>query len=265
MSAPRRLTVLGSCVSRDSVEFAREDAIDLLLYIARQSLVSIGSDASPRLPADLGLTSPFQVRQVQGDWAGTALAELEQVAADIDLLLWDIVDERNGVYRVADSVHITNTIDVMTSEPLQNAVADAELVTFGTDDHFELWSDAADRVVLELRRLGLLARTRLLMVPWAERMTDGSPSPWSFGVRAADGNRLFERYYLHLSQRGVSMLTVPRDLVVADPGHKWGSAPFHYVPEVYRAVLSALQIPARDAQGTDSEMPEQPAERPSER
>ncbi|WP_413316668.1 DUF6270 domain-containing protein [Agrococcus sp. 1P02AA] len=235
-----RVLVYGSCVARDTIEFAPRDSVDLRGYIARQSLLSAGSDASSHLPVDLGIASKFQERMIRADFAGTLHDRLDQHADDIDVLLWDLADERHGVHRFADGTFVTRSIDTIRAERVAQLLDEAEHLPFGSDEHFELWSERARQMHAMLSERGLLERTAVLQVPWAIRTTEGKPTPWSMGVRAADANERYLRYYDALRQQGFPMVELSVNDVLADPSHRWGLAPFHYMPAVYGEVLRQL-------------------------
>lgn len=233
--------VYGSCVARDTVEFADANSVDLRGYVARQSLLSAGSDALHRLPARLSTTSKFQERMIRADFVGGFLDRLEHLAPEIEVLLWDLADERHGVYRFDDGTVVTRSIDNIRMPELEDRFADAEHIEFGTDEHFALWGDRAAAFKNRLQQLVLFERTVVLQVPWAVLTTEGKPSPWSMGVRAKDANKRYARYYELLRRHGFRMVRVDEEDVLADPAHKWGLAPFHYSPAVYREVLRQLR------------------------
>ncbi len=239
-SAPRVL-VFGSCVARDTIEFAASDSVDLRGYVARQSLISAGDDASAHLPDSLGVSSKFQERMIRNDFAGNLFSRLESLAGEIDVLLWDLADERHGVHRFPDGTIVTRSIDTIRAEPVSALLEETEHIPFGSDEHFALWTQHVDAFDARLRELGLFDRTVVLEVPWALRTTEGKTTPWSMGVRAGDANKSYQRYYDYLRQTGHRMVELPAELVLADPDHRWGLAPFHYTPEVYREVLWQLR------------------------
>lgn len=115
-----RVMIYGSCVARDTVE-AAAGSVELVRYVARQSLISVGSDASAHLPTELGLDSPFQARMVTADFLGSLGADLTEVGKDVDRLLWDLADERHGVYRFRDGTIATRSVETMRSEALLEA------------------------------------------------------------------------------------------------------------------------------------------------
>lgn len=235
-----RVLVYGSCVARDTLEFADPKSFELGRYVARQSLISVGSDATRHLPAELPVNSKFQDRMIRNDFAGTLLERLADRAAGAEVLLWDLADERHGVHRFPDGTIATRSIDTIRMPEVAERFDAAEHIPFGSAEHFRLWRQAVDEFDRFLREHRLFDRTVVLQVPWAVRTTDGKPSPWSMGVRASDANRRYLPYYDVLRRRGHRMVELDERAVLADPEHRWGLAPFHYTPEVYREVLRQL-------------------------
>nr|WP_306270814.1 DUF6270 domain-containing protein [Ornithinimicrobium sp. HY1793] len=239
--APRAF-LFGSCVARDTLEMVDRSTLDIASYIARQSLLSAGSDASAHLPTNLGISEGFKLRMIKNDFSGNLLQSVRQAAESIDVLLWDLADERHGVHRFEDGTIVTRSIDNVQVPAIVELLDATEHLTFGSKTHQSLWTAAAISFTEFLDEVGLLGRTVVLQVPWALHTTEGKPTPWSMGVRARDANRLYEPYYDTLHQLGHNVIKVPAEMVVADPGHRWGLAPFHYTDAVYREVLDQLRI-----------------------
>ncbi|WP_109471162.1 DUF6270 domain-containing protein [Ornithinimicrobium cavernae] len=239
-SAPRAF-LFGSCVARDTLELVDRTTLAIEAYIARQSLLSVGSDASAHLPPDLGVGQGFKLRMIKNDFAGSLMRNLTASADSIDVLLWDLADERHGVHRFPDGTFVTRSIDNIRVPAIAELLETTEHLPFGSPTHRTLWTAAAIRFTEFLDRTGLLGRTVVLQVPWAVLTTEGKPTPWSMGVRARDANRLYEPYYETLHELGHRVIQVPPEMVVADPDHRWGLAPFHYVEDVYREVLRELR------------------------
>lgn len=236
-----RVLVYGSCVARDTIEFASPGSAELRGYIARQSIISAGADATAHLPADLSVSSKFQHRMILADFAGSLFERLRAAADDVDVVLWDLADERHGVYRFPDGTVATRSIDTIRIPEIEEAFGTAEHIAFGTAEHLAIWTDRAEKFRSLLQEIGLFERTVVLQVPWAVLTTEGKPSPWSMGVRAADANKRYLPYYELLREHGYRLIELPEEVVLADPSHRWGLAPFHYSPEVYREVLRQLR------------------------
>lgn len=232
------ITILGSCVSRDTLETMPRDAFPIDGYYARYSLLSAGTDASPNLPAQFTTSSKFQLRNVMRDIKGNLLEEL-QGKTKSEVLLWDLVDERHGVYEFADGSVITRSIDVINIPELAEAVQQARHLKFGEDEHFYRWCGASSVFVDALDAFGLRDKVLVVATDWAEKDIDGNTTPWSMGTAAPQANQMFARYYDRLERLGLKVLRM-HDLR-ADPGHRWGLAPFHYEPSVYARVREAIE------------------------
>lgn len=235
-----RVFVYGSCVARDTIEFAATGAFELCAYVARQSLISVGSNASAHLPDLVDVASKFQARMIRSDFAGNLLERIQSLLEQVDVLLWDLTDERHGVYRLPDGSFVTRSIDAVGVASVRERLQAAEHIPFGSDEHFALWTARMRSFSSFLEQRGLIDRTVVLNVPWAAWTTTGDPSPWSMGVKAPDANKNYERYYAALTQAGFAMIELHASQVRADPTHRWGLAPFHYTPDVYREVLARL-------------------------
>lgn len=227
------IAIFGSCVSRDALETMDRSQYPITTYLSRQSLLTAGTDASANLPATWNASSNFQRRNVDRDISGKQLVTLVE-AGEPDVLLWDLVDERHGVWQFEDGSMLTRSIDVMNIPELHEATTSARLIPFGSDEHFLRWSGAASSFVDALEVIGWRDRVLVVAADWAEVDTAGEATPWSMGVRAADANKLFARYYDRLEELGLPVLRIQQ--TIADPKHRWGLAPFHYVPEVYEQI-----------------------------
>lgn len=230
--------ILGSCVSRDTLDLGGVDAFDLKAYVARQSLISTENDSRSWFPADLQLASRFQRSMVESDLRGTGLRQIERAANDVDLVILDLTDERHGCVRFPDGSIATRGVEVLASDTLRESLGRGQLIAFGTTEHLAIWTSAAERTLDALDSCGLLKRTVLIALPWATAAMDGTPTPPSMGLEAEDANRKYRPYFEHLVSCGVHAITVPNPL--ADQMHRWGFAPFHYEPTVYRQIAREL-------------------------
>ncbi|MDU0347385.1 DUF6270 domain-containing protein [Actinomyces sp. MRS3W] len=231
--AARTVSVFGSCVSRDTAEELHRRGWRVAAYVARQSLLSAGSQVCGDVLNLEGFSSPFVRRVHAGDLAGDRRARLAAHAAHTDVLLWDIVDERLGVLELPDGELLTRTTEGLTAG-LYDSLEDARLLEFGTDEHFERWTAALPAWREELQELQLLDRTLLLQAAWALEDEDGAPTPTSWGMGAAEANWFSQRYYEAAAQvTGVRVLRLPDELTISGTHHTWGPAPFHYQDAAY--------------------------------
>ncbi|MFI8778699.1 DUF6270 domain-containing protein [Brachybacterium paraconglomeratum] len=237
---PQRATIYGSCVARDSVDLAGAGRLEVTDYVARQSLLSAGHDATARFPEDPQVSSRFQRRMLQADFAGDLEARLDAVVETTDVLIWDLTDERHGVHVFDDGSVVTRSIDLTAVPEALRAVEGSRHVPFGTDEHFALWAPRAEQFQGYLRGRGLLEKTVVLQVPWAFVSPDGRKTPVSMGTSAIEANEAYRRYYAHLRELGFAVIELQPLGVLADPEHRWGFAPFHYTQDVYEEIIQRI-------------------------
>lgn len=235
-----RLTVYGSCVSRDAASVLEGRGWSVERYIARQSLISAGTSADVS-DLDLGvLASAFVRRSFLSDAAGDLEAQLAEAADRTDLLLWDLTDERLGVIETVPGCFLTRSTEGMAAGLYE--WAGGRLLELGTDEHLHRWERALPRFRAVLERRGLLERTVLLNAPWALRTAAGEPTVSSWGLTAQEANCIVAEYVENVRKElPVPVLRVPDELVVADTRHRWGAAPFHYTPGLYEWVADAVE------------------------
>ena len=89
---PAKISIFGSCTTRDCFRLLPADAFELKSYIARQSVVSAVSGPVPLDPASLCLTSPFQKKAVEQDFHKSAFDTLREDGSQ--WLIVDLIDER---------------------------------------------------------------------------------------------------------------------------------------------------------------------------
>ncbi|MDO4716404.1 MAG: DUF6270 domain-containing protein [Propionibacteriaceae bacterium] len=222
-----RVALWGSCVTRDLMEIMPA-RYRVARYIARQSWISAGSNATGAV-GDLGqLGGRFQTRMAHDDVAGSALSELRAVLASnsADCLVLDLCDERLGVVRMPDGSFVTRSVEKMRHGVQDSLDSKGEVIPFATLAHLNLWIERAEAVVAALQQAGLTGRAFVLAPDWALVDDKGKTTPASFGLSAPCANQWFERYYDVLAQLGLPVLRFTE--VVADTEHRWGLAAFHY-------------------------------------
>ncbi len=244
-----RVLLVGSCVSRDTFSFLDPDAFTLAGYVARQSMVSAFAGPCEPVIDPASLTSRFQQRVLTED-AGSSLPDVVRTAApEVDLLIWDLVDERLGVHQHADGEFTTDSIEVrgVLGSALPPGIA---RVAFGSEAHLQLFTEALAAWRALLAETGLLDRTFLLAPPWAGATDDGQVVPDSFGVDALAGNILTEPYVeAAVRVLGVPVLGRSYPEPLSGSSHQWGPAPFHYADDTYLQLADEVVAAARVVHG----------------
>ncbi|MDK8482250.1 DUF6270 domain-containing protein [Corynebacterium sp. MSK105] len=228
--------IFGGCVSRDTIAFARPNAFSLQRYVARQSLLSVGRSAQQDIER-IDLASPFQKRMLEGDIIGNLLAELGKYS-DMELLIWDLIVERNGVWEFPSGGIVTNSAELTRNSGGKQSVKRARKIDFGTEEHFLRWQGAVSLFAAYLKQVNLTEKVVVLAPEWAEHFPDGR----SFSRRRSKDierkNEIFSRYYSELRRMKFPVIGVSH--TVADPDHRWGAAPFHFTSSAYKTMESRL-------------------------
>jgi hypothetical protein len=186
------------------------------------------------------LPSAFQDRVVRGDVRGDLDQTLDRLGPQVDVLLIDLIDERSGVVAVGGG-YVTRLSELWNAGGAE-ATEGGRRVPFATDEHFELWSAAAERIAEKLRALGLFERTLVLRTPWASRMPSGADVPVpAWMTPPATANEQYARYFDRLEQLGYEIISLPTELAQSTETHKWGPSPFHYTDEAYAHLAARIR------------------------
>lgn len=231
-----RVFIYGGCTSRDAVDYYSEHGWELHKYLARQSLISAFKPADPNEFEFDSPESKFQRRMYEGDVNSTLPATVKREAKNIDLLVWDLMIERNGVAKVRSGGMVTRN-GVPKKAGTQTIGGS---YAFGTDGHLRLWLWALEKWVSVLDRAGLKDKTVLNATPWALVDKHGEPMKSKGGMTAEWFNEKIATYWDAIEAQGIRVARIPQEVAIADPDHNWGKAFFHYVPETYKAQLEAI-------------------------
>lgn len=236
-----RVLIVGSCVSRDTFEFLNPDVFTLAGYVARQSLISaFGRAGEPHFDVSV-LPSAFQRRMLEGDARSSLPGLVGELADGVDLVLWDLVDERLGILDHVNGGTSTDSVELRHAQSLGQATAGPTGPAFGSPEHLARFTAALAPWRALLAHHDLLSRTLLLAPPWAEKTDEGEATPSSFGLEAAQANELTEAYLRAASRElAIPVLGQGLDHVVSRAGHQWGVAPFHYDDATYLTLAGEI-------------------------
>lgn len=223
--------IYGGCVSRDTFEHLK-DSHALVQYVSRQSLISAASLPTRKLRTG-HLSSNFQDRAVIGDVNSSLFLLIAAKQANTDVLVFDILSERLGVFRIPGGTYVTKSTELTRTKIINELEKPATTIAFGTDRHFNLWKESAAKFVSVLKRSNLFERSLLIEAPWTEASTSGIDVPRYRGWTAEYANETYARYYSHLRELGFNSICIPPDLAISTDEHKWGPAPYHYTESTY--------------------------------
>jgi hypothetical protein len=233
--SPSRLLILGSCVSRDILNFSERDDIVLSDYYARSSIASLTAEPVEVDPAQYDrIASNFQRRTVKRDIEKTFLREAI-FSLECDAILIDLIDERFDLYEVAPGALITVSGELLQTEILTSKDRLSERwIRSGSERHRELWKEGLRRLFEVLTQRGLVSRVIVNKVYWADCMEEGAPLPGHDAEAIRAANELLDWMYRELENYVPLEQWMKFDALRSNAAHRWGIAPFHYSDAFYQ-------------------------------
>lgn len=228
-----RVAIFGSCVSRDSFAFAPRPGLEVAEYIARSSIASAFHEtvvAECWLSAIKCIESPFQRRMVECDLR--KLAKQRLLASSADVVLVDLIDERFNLVALGGAFATwSSEFSKLGFDPADFAA----VLGIGSDERKLLWQAGARAMLQALKP----DRVVLNEVYWAMELADGQPMEAQDRIERA--NVELREMYAYLQTLGVKrVIQYPEAVLRADPKHKWGLSPFHFIPDFYEFAMQSL-------------------------
>jgi hypothetical protein len=253
-SAVSKVAIIGSCITRDLWPILGVDVSDLL-YISRTSLPSLFSapigpiEVQGEPPAPL---RPNQHKAMVADLTKSALGAL--VVHQPTHIIFDFIDERFDLLAAGEGL-ATHSWELEVSGYLaQPALVHRRTAPRLSSACDLLWNDALGELAAFLAATPLCGAQLILHeAQWADSTRAGNGRrvslPDEFELMPgrtasrARHNALLHRYqaaFRAALPRAASVAT-PAGLRVADPSHRWGPSPFHYIEDYYRDIWRRLQ------------------------
>ena len=221
----KTFSIIGSCVTRDALEFLDNIAIEN--YLSRTSCISMvsgNSDNKINISTEL---NGFLYRTLTEDINKTHFKILEKTTSDFIII--DFIDERFPLLKSSDDKYITyshymeshtNALDVFT-----------EKIPRLTMENLSLWIQSAKVFV---KKLKLIYRDEQIIIHEAY---------WAGNdIQAERNNTYLSIYYNFLK------ILLPKSHIIRveevyrkmNLNHKWGIAPYHYIDNYYQNFASKL-------------------------
>ena len=234
----KKIFIYGSCVSRDAFNFPEaQDKFELVGYYARSSLASIGSsaiDIDTKLLSNI--KSNFQRKMVENDMTKQLLVDIINV--DFDFLLIDLIDERFDLLEIAPNKFITYSN--IYAEACQG-VKSGRVIKKLSLEYEQLWINGLNRLYSILKEHNLINKVKINKVEWIFPFKEEQTFLFT-DEYIQENNQFLSKCYHRLNQLfpSDSFLLFGKDLLKPDLSHKWGRSPFHYIPQLYQAMIQML-------------------------
>lgn len=219
--------ILGSCVSRDAIEFGKD--MNVARYSGRQSLVSMTSGrASDQVLEKLTLAkdiNSFHQRSIEDDFTSSALIKLAVVPETFPVVI-DFIEERVPLGRTPCGNYITLSEAAVLHSNAEQLVT--ERIAPWSPVYRELFEQAVPDFVKGLGNRPVILHRAF------------------YAPGASDYHHINETLgqYYDLVQAALpeaKVIEVEPDLRKAEPKHKWGSGPYHYIDAYYHGFLKQLE------------------------
>ncbi|ELY4815379.1 hypothetical protein SM100_004234, partial [Cronobacter sakazakii] len=150
-----KVSIFGSCVSRDVVEISNNltpCAIKLDEYIARNSMAALLSEAIDYSDSDIDLPSAFLKKCIHHDLKKTALTSLVNSLSQDSVLIIDFMDERFDVLNFNERL-ITNSWDFRATRLAKKYDKPNSVLRFESTSKLNLWKKGFDVLYREVVKI----------------------------------------------------------------------------------------------------------------
>lgn len=216
-------SVVGSCVSRDAIEFI--DNIECPMYIARSSLVSIFSKA-PIEEEIKKLEIQSEIHRFHRDCIVDDIFKnsITKIAnSDNEYIIIDLIEERVplGIFESGSIVTLSQASRLYSN--LESLVS-KKILPF-TEEYMNLFIQMIDQIDI-LNNSKIIIHKAL----YAESMERNNE------------NEKLNFMYEVLHQNLKKSIMIEPDSRYVNATHKWGVAPYHYIDEYYKSFVSKLSL-----------------------
>jgi len=241
------VSIFGSCVSRDALEFDYAKNFDLKTYTARQSVVSAVSPKVDIDENDICLGSKFKKQAICHDFRKDTFELFKNDGSKY--LIIDLIDERFGLL-MYDNSFITYSAELQESGYIKNpAFISKNIIRFFGKQLFYIGrtngNKYLDNFCQKISEIYSNDRIFLHKAMMCEKYIDRNgtanefpPNYTQFIVRT---NRILEYMYGYFENAfsGCNVIDI-MDGVCAVQNHKWGLMPMHYQDGYYEKMVSEL-------------------------
>ena len=237
LSTFTRVFIYGSHISRDTYEVFPKTDVTLLRYVSRQTLVSaLTPPTTPAFDTNI-LDSLFQRGMIQGDAASDLIPWLRVHQDEIDLIFWDLFDERFGFFVNPDGSVTSRSLEQLSVTNNGHPAKVGRLIDFGTSEHFSYFKQALEAFITAIQPLDVIDKIMLLAPDWASQdiLSGQTSDPYFPDVAAI--NKTYEKYYQLIEElTGIKPLRLRETTANVPAPGQGNSKPTQYSQEVYEAL-----------------------------
>lgn len=227
----KKVSVLGSFVTRDAMGFLDKEKLGLVNYIARTSIISVVAESLNIPISDIMLESNFQKQMVNHDLNKDTIDVL--LNDESEFLVIDLIDERFEVFKTSNS-YLTYSNEFIRTD-LLNKKIEGKKISF--DAKSLLWKESINLLINRVCEKYHSGRIIINKVLYSNKFINKSGEVEEFSncnEINEKNSMLLEMYdYISLNFPDVSFIEYKEDFY-ADESNKWGLSPFHFEEDFYK-------------------------------
>lgn len=243
------VSIFGSCVSRDMLEYEAACDLTLDLYFARSSIISAVSDKVALDYEKINLQSNFKKRQIYYDFNKYAINMFRDKTSDY--LIIDLVDERFPLIKVSGS-YVTRSGALLESGIISESepiIEKEEYVDVHGEHSYRVEGidvrEYLDKFCDRILKIYKPEKIILHVVRGAEFYYDEHKEIQKFEPNIAGYfkrlNKMWNFMYEYLSTKMAGCMCIDVSAAyLADEAHVWGLSPIHFQKEYYERVLEEI-------------------------
>lgn len=236
-----RLLILGSCVTRDILNYDADDQFELCGYYARSSFASSFCPVSSDDRFSQKIASKFQSAIVKADLTKTLQSSIHMM--EFDLLSIDLIDERFSIFCENSGGIFTLSNELFSSSYTTNESIGVTIKPF-TEEFYKLWEFGWERFINAIKSTNQTNKIVINKTFWSATTQTGRTYEPNFNaVQINLANqflaRLYQRISLDIPQS--QFIEIDASLLQGADEHRWGISPFHYIDDYYDFMLKKLK------------------------
>lgn len=243
-----KLSIFGSCVSRDILEMPSNNFITLKSYIARQSVVSSVSKPIDIPIDDIKLESNFQKKMVYNDIAKKTFEILS--SDESEFLLLDLVDERLKLVRCNGTI-ITYSNEIQASQYISDPkfvnleMRKSVLSRYFLQDDLKDLDGYLDMFLSEIIKIYKEENIILHKAYMLDSYISSDNAINSFTLYNLKNNKKINDKLRYMYEYIENKMTNCKVIDIcykykACENHKWGLSPMHYEEAYYKECIEII-------------------------
>lgn len=255
---PIKLSIFGSCTSRDILEYGKKGEFQLGAYVARQSVISSLSKPINFNFDNCFIKSAFQKRQIVNDFQKNTFDILKESKSDY--LVIDLIDERFNLAEYMGSV-VTVSNELVSSGILDNRFKKTQVEEIKNWKIYKLKKELKGKSytfngclledyikefcckIKEIFEEKNIIIHRAIMVDYYMNSSGNVvsfPKNYLYHNKLINSKLNYMYYYFEKFLPEAFVIDECKNYC-ADEKHKWGLAPMHYFNDYYLRVLYLLR------------------------